>query len=44
MAIGVVVSDSPTGPFKDAIGKQLISNGSWFNIGPTVSIDDDAQV
>src|SRR6187551_3512266 len=25
-AIGVAVSDSPTGPFKDAIGKALITN------------------
>jgi len=43
MAIGVAVSDSPTGPFKDAIGKPLIINGSWSNIDPTVSIDDDGQ-
>ncbi|MGN6627523.1 MAG: family 43 glycosylhydrolase, partial [Tepidisphaeraceae bacterium] len=27
MSIGVAVSDSPTGPFKDAIGKPLISAG-----------------
>ncbi len=43
MAIGVAVSDSPTGPFKDAIGKPLIMNGSWSNIDPTVWIDDDGQ-
>lgn len=43
MAIGVAVSDSPTGPFKDAIGKPLIANGSWSNIDPTVYIDDDGQ-
>lgn len=43
MAIGVAVSDSPTGPFKDAIGKPLITTGSWSNIDPTVSIDDDGQ-
>lgn len=43
MAIGVAVSDSPTGPFKDAIGKPLIMNGSWSNIDPTVCIDDDGQ-
>ncbi len=43
MAIGVAVSDSPTGPFKDALGKPLISNGSWSNIDPTVYIDDDGQ-
>ena len=43
MSIGVAVSDSPTGPFKDAIGKPLIMNGSWSNIDPTVAIDDDGQ-
>lgn len=43
MAIGVAVSDSPTGPFKDALGKPLIINGSWSNIDPTVCIDDDGQ-
>ncbi|GAT63438.1 glycoside hydrolase family 43 protein [Paludibacter jiangxiensis] len=43
MAIGVAVSDSPTGPFKDALGKPLIMNGSWSNIDPTVWIDDDGQ-
>lgn len=43
MAIGVAVADSPTGPFKDAIGKPLIMNGSWSNIDPTVYIDDDGQ-
>ncbi len=43
MAIGVAVSDSPTGPFKDALGKPLITNGSWSNIDPTVYIDIDGQ-
>lgn len=43
MAIGVAVSDSPTGPYKDALGKPLISTGSWDNIDPTVFIDDDGQ-
>ena len=43
MAIGVAVSDSPTGPFRDAIGKPLFDNGSWENIDPTVFIDDDRQ-
>ena len=28
MAIGVAVSDSPTGPFRDALGKPLFENGS----------------
>ena len=43
MAIGVAVSDSPTGPFCDAIGKPLFENGSWDHIDPTVMIDDDGQ-
>jgi hypothetical protein len=42
MAIGVAVSDNPTGPFTDAIGKPLIAN-SWGDIDPTVFIDDDGQ-
>jgi beta-xylosidase len=49
-AIGVAVSDSPTGPFKDAIGKALITNDmttqtkiSWDDIDPTIWIDDDGQ-
>ncbi len=43
MAIGVAVSDSPTGPYRDAIGKPLFENGSWDHIDPTVFIDDDGQ-
>jgi beta-xylosidase len=49
-AIGVAVSDSPTGPFKDALGKPLITNDmtkqvdiSWDDIDPSVFIDDDGQ-
>ncbi len=49
-AIGVAVSDSPTGPFKDAIGKALIVNQmttdmphGWDDIDPAVYIDDDGQ-
>jgi len=42
-AIGVAVSDSPTGPFKDALGKPLIDRGGWGEIDPTVFIDDDGQ-
>ena len=49
-AIGVAVSDSPIGPFKDAIGKALIINEmtldnkhAWDDIDPTVFIDDDGQ-
>jgi arabinoxylan arabinofuranohydrolase len=40
--IGVLVSDSPYGPFKDPIGKPLIAAAS-DNIDPTVLIDDDGQ-
>lgn len=40
-AIGVAVADSPAGPFKDAIGKPLVSNYQY--IDPTVFIDDDGQ-
>lgn len=40
--IGVLVSDSPYGPFKDPIGKPLIKN-SPQDIDPTVLIDDDGQ-
>jgi arabinoxylan arabinofuranohydrolase len=48
--IAVGVSDSPFGPFKDAIGKPLISPGQtqyskhlWEDIDPTILIDDDGQ-
>ena len=40
-AIGVAVSDSPTGPFKDAIGKPLLTGYGY--IDPNVFIDDDGQ-
>ena len=39
MAIGVAVGDTPTGPFRDAIGKPLFENGSWDHIDPTVMIE-----
>lgn len=49
-AIGVAVADSPTGPFKDAIGKALIVNEmttdnphGWDDIDPTVFVDDNGQ-
>ncbi|GGF82645.1 glycoside hydrolase family 43 protein [Wenyingzhuangia marina] len=49
-AIGVAVADNPLGPFKDALGKALITNDmttetniSWDDIDPTVWIDDDGQ-
>jgi arabinoxylan arabinofuranohydrolase len=40
--IGVLVSDSPYGPFTDPLGKPLIKN-SMDDIDPTVYIDDDGQ-
>jgi arabinoxylan arabinofuranohydrolase len=40
MAIGVGVSDSPTGPFRDALGRPLVENGEF---DPHVFIDDDGQ-
>ncbi len=50
-SIGVAVSDSPTGPFNDAIGKALVTNDMttehsssyWDDIDPAVFIDDDGQ-
>ncbi|MDE6693645.1 MAG: glycoside hydrolase family 43 protein [Muribaculaceae bacterium] len=42
--IGVLVSDSPYGPFKDPIGQPLIwQKEHWEDIDPTVFIDDDGQ-
>ena len=42
LGIGVLVGDSPYGPFKDPIGKPLIKN-STDDIDPTILIDDDGQ-
>ncbi|MEJ2298424.1 MAG: glycoside hydrolase family 43 protein [Woeseiaceae bacterium] len=49
-AIGVAVSDSPTGPLVDARGSALVTNDmttaathSWDDIDPTVLIDDDGS-
>lgn len=42
MAVGVAVSGSPTGPFKDALGHPLVTTGAG-DIDPTVYIDDDGQ-
>ena len=46
--IGVAVSDRPEGPYKDAIGKPLLTNDDcfaskhrWACIDPSVFIDDD---
>jgi arabinoxylan arabinofuranohydrolase len=41
--IGIAVSDKPTGPFKDALGKPLLSRYDCCYIDPTVYIDDDNQ-
>ena len=40
--IGVLVSNSPYGPFTDPLGKPLINNSS-DDIDPTVFIDSDGQ-
>ena len=49
-AIGVAVSDSPTGPFIDARGTALVTNDMtkqtdilWDDIDPGVFVDDDGQ-
>ena len=49
-AIGVAVSDSPTGPFVDARGSALITNDmttqtaiGWDDIDPGVFVDTDGQ-
>ena len=48
--IGVAVSDRPQGPFKDALGRPLLTNADcfassheWACIDPSVMIDDDGQ-
>lgn len=48
--IGVAVADRPEGPYRDALGKPLLTNEdspgythSWRTIDPTVFIDDDGQ-
>ena len=50
IAMGVAVSDSPYGPFKDALGKSLVTNDmtkfadhSWDDLDPSVMIDDNGQ-
>lgn len=49
-AVGVAVADTPLGPFKDALGKALITNDmttdtdiDWDDIDPAVFTDDDGQ-
>lgn len=44
--IGVAVSDSPTGPFKDVLGHPLVKKGEAgirYMIDPHIFIDDDGQ-
>ncbi len=48
--IGVAVSDRPEGPYKDALGKPLLTKADcagashgWVCIDPAVFIDDDGQ-
>ena len=42
--IGVLVADSPYGPFKDPLGKPLVwQKEHWDDIDPTVFVDDDGQ-
>ena len=48
--IGVAVADKPEGPYKDAIGRPLLTKEDcagathdWVCIDPTVFIDDDGQ-
>ena len=42
--IAVLVADSPYGPFKDPLGKPLVwQKEHWYDIDPTVWIDDDGQ-
>ena len=42
--IGVLVADSPYGPFRDPLGKPLVwDKSNWFDIDPTVYTDADGQ-
>lgn len=42
--IGVLVADSPYGPYIDPLGKPLIwQKEHWDDIDPTILIDDDGQ-
>lgn len=50
VSIGVLVADNPAGPFKDPLGKALVTNDmttqakhAWDDLDPTVYIDDDGQ-
>lgn len=42
--IGVLVSDSPYGPFRDPLGEPLVwQREHWYDIDPSVMIDEDGQ-
>ena len=42
--IGVLVADSPYGPFKDVLGKPLVwRQEHWYDIDPSVWVDDDGR-
>lgn len=41
--IGVAVADNPTGPFKDALGKPMLSRYDCCYIDPTAFVDTDGQ-
>ncbi len=50
VSVGVAVSESPYGPFKDALNKALVTNNmttfakhSWDDLDPSVMIDDNGQ-
>lgn len=50
VSVGVAVSDSPYGPFKDALGEALVTNNmttfgrhSWDDLDPSVWIEDNGQ-
>lgn len=50
VALGVAVSDSPFGPFKDALGHALVTNDQtkyarhgWDDLDPAVFIDNDGR-
>ncbi|MBN2684457.1 MAG: family 43 glycosylhydrolase [Pontiellaceae bacterium] len=50
VALGVAVSESPFGPYKDALGHALVTNDqttygrhSWDDLDPSVFIDNDGR-
>jgi arabinoxylan arabinofuranohydrolase len=52
VAVGVAVAGSPTGPFRDTLGRPLITAAqmtgcgathSWRGLDPTAFVDDDGQ-